>query len=53
MAALDIPAQYRPIGQYVKIAADFKDHDRVLYYWGKFLTNHHNLFHNFSSKLRY
>jgi len=33
MAAIDIPPQYRTIGQYVKIAADFKDHDKVLYYW--------------------
>ncbi|KAI6192028.1 Vacuolar protein sorting-associated protein VTA1-like protein [Aphelenchoides bicaudatus] len=33
MNLLDIPAEYRPISPYIKVAIQFSENDPVLYYW--------------------
>jgi vacuolar protein sorting-associated protein VTA1 len=39
MSLLEIPAEYRPISPYVKIAVQFTETDQVLYYWCKFFDS--------------
>lgn len=48
MSLSDVPAQYRAVGPYVKIANDFKDHDQVLYYWSELKIRQISQFLNFS-----